>query len=411
MANPTVIAPAARRQQEHTSPVRSADARKAVRIAFVVDVFDMGGMERCIAHLVNHLDPARFTPLLICLTKNGDAAGWIQRPRLPIIEMYKPPGNDLRTMRGLAHVLREKSVDLIHSHNWGTLLETVVARRWCPAVRHVHAVHGQELDRFRVSGLKRHVRRLLMGWGMRQTHAVVAIARSVQEWIASDCRLRPPQLQLLPNGVADPLARTPIAGAEEMRRSLGIGREAFVIGSVSRLIPLKDFASAIEAVCCLVRGGRDAHLVLVGDGPERRMLESQAVAGGLPGRVHLVGQRGNVGDWLRCFDLYINSSLTEAMSMALLEAMAANLPIVATRVGDAATLVGGPDPAGLLVPPADPAALAAAVEHLIRDPDQRRALAREGRKRYEAHYTIDRMVERYAGLYAHLMQTTAPAGV
>jgi glycosyltransferase involved in cell wall biosynthesis len=314
-------------------------------------------------------------------------------------------------MRGLGQVLCDRSVDVIHSHNWGTLLETVVARRWCPRVRHVHAVHGQELDPFRVTGWKRHVRRLLMRWGMRQTHAVVAIANSVQEWLARDCGLQPPRLQYIPNGVADPQVRSADASAAELRRSLVIDSEALVIGSVSRLIPLKDFASAIEAVREVVRGGRDAHLVLVGEGAERGNLESKAVARGLHDRVHFVGRQTNVGDWLSCFDVYINSSRTEAMSMALLEAMAAELPIVATEVGDAAALVGGPEPAGLLVPPADSAALAAAIERLLGDGAERRTLAGAGRRRYEAHYAIGRMVERYAELYTNLMPAPACAGV
>ena len=113
-----------------------------VRIAFVVHTFDMGGLERCVARLVNRLDPARFEPMIVCMDRNGDAAGWLQRPDVPIVELRKRAGNDPAVIRRLAKTLRENRIDVVHSHNWGTLLETVLARRWAKTAYHGHAEHG-----------------------------------------------------------------------------------------------------------------------------------------------------------------------------------------------------------------------------------------------------------------------------
>ena len=89
-----------------------------IRIACVVHTFDMGGIERCVAHLANHLDRSRFRPLIVCLNRSGSAAQWITRDDIPIVEIKKKPRNDLGAVRRLAGVLKEHQVDVVHSHNW-----------------------------------------------------------------------------------------------------------------------------------------------------------------------------------------------------------------------------------------------------------------------------------------------------
>ncbi len=384
-----------------------------IRIAFIVHSFDAGGLERCVAHLADRLDPDRFRPMVICLDRNGQAAQWIERSDAPIVELHKPPGNSLRIVRRLSATFLEHGVDVAHSHNWGTLLETSLAcrrLRGVRGVRHVHAEHGLELDEFRVRGWKRHLRRMAMGWAMNRADAVVACAESVRKWICGDCGLHARRVQVITNGVSGGVAGDSSTAAA-IRQRLGIRPDSFVLGSVGRLVPLKDFGACIQATAMLAQQGVDAHFVLIGDGPAHKDLEMQAESSGAADRVHFALWQPAPCEWLPMFDVYVNSSRTEAMNLGILEAMAAGLPVVATDVGDTAWMIGGEDPVGILVPSNDPVRLAAALRQLAGDCAMRKSLAVNAQARYQAHYTVERMCDRYTDLYESLRpaQRTAVA--
>ncbi len=360
----------------------------------------MGGLERCIARLANHLDRQRFAPMVICLNRSGDAADWITRDDVPIVELHKRPGNDVGVVRRLARALREHNVDIVHSHNWGTLLETTLARRWARVPLHVHAEHGLELDALRVSGFKSKLRCVSARWALCRVDRIVTVAKDVQHSVAGRCGLDVDRIEVLANGV-DLDGHVPTAEVRNrLRRSLGVGDNAFVVGSVGRLAQVKDFGNAIEAISLLVHKGHNTHLVLVGMGPELDSLKAIAEKLGANGNIHFVGQQSNVSDWLSAMDLYVNSSLSEGMSLSILEAMAAGLPSVVTDVGENATLVCGDWQCGTVVPPADSEALAAGIASLLLDGDRCSEFGRNAYRCYEAHYSTQQMVTSYESVYS-----------
>ena len=164
-----------------------------------------------------------------------------------------------------------------------------------------------------------------------------------------------------------------------------------IVGNVARLAPQKDHATLIEAARQLPEGVR---VVVVGDGELRRELERRA--DGLP--VELVGARDDVPELLASFDVFAFPSLFEGLCLAVIEAQAAGVPVVATPVGGIReTVVDGET--GLLVPPRDPAALAVAIRRLLDDPDLARRLAEEARRRVRETYSEQRMIELTLGLY------------
>jgi glycosyltransferase involved in cell wall biosynthesis len=145
------------------------------------------------------------------------------------------------------------------------------------------------------------------------------------------------------------------------------------------------------------------HTVVVGDGPERAQLEALAGQLGLADRVHLAGHQQDVRPWLAALDVLVLSSDWEGMPNALLEAMAAGLPIVATAVGGVPEVVVD-GATGLLVPPGDPSALAEAITRLLRDPDLRRTMGQAGRARVERRFSINETVRLTEELYATLLE-------
>jgi glycosyltransferase involved in cell wall biosynthesis len=174
---------------------------------------------------------------------------------------------------------------------------------------------------------------------------------------------------------------------------------------VGRLDPVKDQGTLLRAVAEARRGGAPAVCLLVGDGPERPALTRLSAELGLGDLVRLLGSRRDVPRLLPAFDIFVQSSLSEALPNALLEAMGAGLPVVATAVGGPQDVVR-PD-VGLLVPPRDPGAMAEALAALIQDSGQRRCLGAAARALAAERYSLEAMLTAYADLYTHLTPHTA----
>jgi glycosyltransferase involved in cell wall biosynthesis len=214
----------------------------------------------------------------------------------------------------------------------------------------------------------------------------------LQEGFAAD------RVRVIYNGIATGPAPT-TAERQAFRAGIGIPPDAIVVGSIARLDPVKHLESLIEAIRIL-EDGRQVMALIVGDGPERARLEALAAAGGVQSRVRFTGYRADARDWLRACDMYVNCSTSEGVSLTILEAMAASLPVIVTAVGGTPEVVTAD--CGLLIPPRDARALAGAVGQLAADPEGARARGAAGRARVEALFTIERMVASYADVYREL---------
>jgi len=375
---------------------------RPITVAYVVYNFHIGGLERCIARLSNHLDRGRFRPMIICLGVNGTAEQWLEVDDVEIVELHKKPSNDLSAVVRLARTLRSHSVDVVHSHNWGTLVETVLARKMARTPVHVHAERGMELAAMQTSGLRKQLRGRVTRWALERSDHVVAVAEAVRSQVLHRCGGLKKTIEVIPNGVSRPPLDSQGPSRHEIRQQLGLSPEAVVMGSVGRLAPVKDFDNAIAATAQLVKAGKDAHLLLVGDGPLQTDLAAKADSLGITNHVHLVGRRDDVGNWLAAMDIYVNCSVNEGMSQSILEAMSTGLPLVVTDVGDNGVLVGGATPVGLIVPARDTTALAGAFDQLIGDAEQRHSLGKLAEKRHRELYSLESLVRRYEDLYEAL---------
>lgn len=378
-----------------------------IRVAFVVHTFDMAGLERCIAHLANHLDRTRFQPVIICLNRSGSAEKWVERDDVPIFALGKRSGNDWRVIRKLAETLKEERVEVVHSHNWGTLVETTLACSRARIRAHLHAEHGLELSDLQLAKWRGRLRNWVKGWGLRRADLVVVVADIVRRRLIEHCRLPPDRIRFVPNGVERLPVDDPEAARRQIRQELGVSDDTVLIGSAGRLAPIKNFESAVAATAELRSQGRNVALLLVGDGPNRESILERGRELGITEHVFLPGRREDVGRWLAALDVFVNSSLGEAMSMSILEAMAAGLPMVVTDVGENSVLVGGDAPCGLVVPSGDVPALAGGLGRLSSDRALRLNFSKHACSRFEADYTVDQMVNAYSDLYESLCRSPA----
>jgi len=202
------------------------------------------------------------------------------------------------------------------------------------------------------------------------------------------------------NGI-DPGRPATVADRNHGRRSLGLRTDAFVFGTVARLDPVKDLETMLNAFSrCLEQLG-DCTLVVVGDGPERGRLGKLALALGVQKRVVFLGHRDDVRTLLPGFDLYLNSSITEGISITLLEAMSAGVPVIASRVGGTPEIIDTTD-LGLLFQSRSSVELSDAMLRLGTDPEFRNRLSRDGRRRVCEHFALSSMARRYVDVYRTL---------
>ncbi|MBN1936534.1 MAG: glycosyltransferase [Anaerolineae bacterium] len=189
----------------------------------------------------------------------------------------------------------------------------------------------------------------------------------------------------------------------ELRAELHIPAESLIALTTGRLHPDKGHADLISVIARLIARRPDLHFVWAGDGEQRQWLEQQLTRQQLTSHVHLLGSRADVPYLLAASDLFVMPSHWEGASLAILEAMSAGLPVIATAVGGTPELIGDGE-TGLLVPPHEPEAMVQAILALLEQPEKAAQLARNGRQRVAEHFTIARMFEQTETLYTRLLQ-------
>jgi glycosyltransferase involved in cell wall biosynthesis len=230
--------------------------------------------------------------------------------------------------------------------------------------------------------------------------AIVAVSEELRRYML-EARFPAARVAVIRNGIEAGPRPSP-ADRHAARRALGIAAETFVAVSVARLDPVKDFGTLLDAFATVRRRAAGARLLIVGDGPERAAIAARAAQPDLDGAVHLIGFRSDVRALIAAADVYVNSSISEGISITILEAMAAGLPVVATAVGGTPEVLAN-GAGGLLVPSRDAERLASAILALAADPQRRAVLGAAGRRRLETSFTIDRMVDEYVATYRGLL--------
>lgn len=376
------------------TPIRGAP----LHVVHVLASLGPGGLENGVVHVIGGSDPALVRHSVVCLDAAGDLARRLP-PGVPVHVVGRRPGTDLRALLHTAQLVRSLGPDVVHSRNWASLVEGALAARAARA-RHVHGLHGRTAAE--LEGVSRR-RRLIEGRLARGADRVVVLLEALRE-DALALRVRPERVTVLENGVDHARFRPDHAARTRVRAELGAGPRDVVFGCVARLDPVKDHPTLFRA---FTKVGSRGLLVLVGDGPRRRSLETLANVDGIAARVRFLGHRADPSPLYPAFDVFALASRYEASSNTALEAMAAGVPVVATRVGGNPSLV--PPGAGVLVPPGDPDALGAALGSLARD-SARRAELGLGAFAVARGRTLERMARAYEQLYLEVGSRLASGG-
>ncbi len=382
-------------------------ANAVIHVAFVVTRFEMGGLERCIARVVNGIDTKRFRVSIICLDRAGSAVEWLEKADVPIIELRKGKGNSLAVVKLLSEVCRSHEIDVLQSHNWGTLLEATIASKWAnKRVSHIHAERGSVLGSEGAHGVRWLVRKWVMRWCVKRCRRITTNSLRVANTIRSLTGIGTDQITIIPNGVDLPVSFDALqANRRKLRTTLGIPENGVLLGSVGRLVAVKNFQFAIESFAALSKDSRiPVYMVLVGDGPESADLQALSNKLGVADRVFFAGAQANVWPHLAAMDIYINTSLSEGMSQSMLEAMAAGKPVVASDVGDAQHMLGAGEVCGLTYPSGNSSVYLESISQLIQNVDQRRRFAANALSKHQRIYSNASMVRGFEGMYSQIVR-------
>lgn len=371
--------------------------RSRIHILQLVTSLEPGGLENGVVNLVNGLDTSRFHTTIVCIERVGDFAGRLKNG-VRVICLDKPPGFHFSVARLLAHTIRSKRADIVHTHNLGPLIYGSLAS--ILAKSHSAVLQGEH-------GQLRHSemtikRKWLRQVGYRICRSVHAVSAGLKADLVSH-GFAGGKIRVILNGV-DCERFTPITGERRaaLRDSSGLGKDSIVIGIVGRFVALKGHARLIEAFEQLAQKHPRLRLLIIGDhGSERERILRQIDESPVRERIVWSGYQQDTVDFYRMMDLLVVPSDSEGLSNVMLEAMACGVPCLAhPACGANEVIVDGDN--GLLREMSTPAALITALSGIAFDASLLSALGASARQTAEHQFSLAAMVAGYSKLYEEI---------
>jgi glycosyltransferase involved in cell wall biosynthesis len=359
----------------------------------VITELEFGGAERCLANLVTGIDRSRFDPI-VCALKPRPSAGedllvqQIEAANIPVHFLnLRSPASLIFGVRKLKALLRQHEAAVVQTFLFHANTIGAFAAKSAGVARVFSGIRVADPTRWRMT---------LERFALCRVDQVVCVSQSVADFAVAKGGFPRAKLLVIPNGIelGNISTETPID-----RTQFGIATGRKVLLCVGRLHEQKGFDWLLQLAPDLFRRLPDHDLVIIGEGPERNSLNELAVRLNIQSRVHLVGWRPEVPQWMRAAELLLLPSRWEGMPNVLIEAMGSGLPVVATSV-EGVEEVLGPLATGQMVPFGDDAAFIDSVCKIVVDSTQRAKLGAENRTRIRAEFSLRAMISKYEELYS-----------
>jgi glycosyltransferase involved in cell wall biosynthesis len=367
-----------------------------IRVLQLIDGLNVGGAEVLLRDLTRGLlDDGRFQ-VSIGYSSPGPLLDQIVALGVPVTRLPRLARVDPLLLLNTWRLIRRTRPHVVHSHLFKSDFHGRPAARMAGVPVVVSTLHNNS------AWARRPLLGPIYGANARLADRLIAVSEEVRDFSLEAMRLSPAQVVAIRNGVPIERFVGNEAAGRALRAELGIAADAPLCGVVARLSPQKDHRNFLRAAAQVHAALPNARFLIVGDGELRAELEALARELGLGAAVIFAGIRSDVPAVLAALDLLVFSSAWEGLPVALLEAMASSRAVVSTAVGGVpGVLVDGST--GLLAPPGEPAALAAAMAALLGDAERRAAMGRAGHARVVANYSIQAMVKATIDLYLSLL--------
>lgn len=397
----------------------------------------LGGMKKHVRGLVKGLDKDRFEVFLAApkdevFNQWGDLEG-VEHIPLEISGRRAAPSDMIACLK-LRKLIKTVRPDICHFHGFkaaaiGRLAvalcslsaplelrwhrETSTAGRWASNPQVVYTVHNSVLSRLDTRGkFCLYTEHALS----RFTDRIIAVSKGIYQEYSCLPRVGPEKIRHIPNGIDleqfRPTARFMNQGREQSKKAIGCISEIPVVGLVSRLIPDKGIKTFLVAIAALRRMGFEPQVLIAGDGPSGSELKAFAGELGIAGQVRFLGFIDDMVSFYEALDVFVLSSFSEGMPLAVIEAMAIGVPVVATKTGGVAEIVaigdGGAEDvvipaASRLVAPGDPEAMAACIRDVLLYPEESRSFADRARLYINENFSLEEMVRKTERVYEEVL--------
>jgi L-malate glycosyltransferase len=367
-----------------------------IRIGFVLHVMQVAGAEMLVREIVRQMAGV-FEPTIFCLDEIGPLGEQLRDEGVDVINLERRPGRDYRVAWRMARLIEKRGIELVHAHQYTPFFYAALAKLLLAGrLRLILTEHGRHYPDV-VSSKRRFANRWLLG---PLADAITGVCQFSADSLARNDGFSRNKIAVIDNGIVlDRYKPTNDLGGSRAR--LGLDPARLYVGNIARFHPVKDQVMLLRAFARVATARDDVDLLLVGDGPLRETLRDLALSLGIHDRVRFLGIRADVPDILPALDVFALTSLSEAASLTLLEAMASGVPVVVTAVGGNPELVrNGID--GICVPRGDVGATARAILQILGDPTSASKMGRAARERVVERYQLDATVAAYIQLYRYL---------
>lgn len=366
--------------------------KEKIRVAHIVNYLSPAGKELGIVKLLNGMDSDRFKGYLIAIDEVFDSLS-LDTEKTELISMGKGRGNDFKMPKKLAKVLKEKQIDIVHTHSWGTLVEGVVGSKIAGSKIVIHGEHGT----FH-TGLKRKIIQQIL---FRMADYRLSVSQVLANKLEAAFGLKKGAYDVILNGVDSEKFNFDPAKRASYRKELGVEDNTLLIGTVGRTMKIKNHPLLVKAAKELAGRGLNFKMVIIGDSPlhsTREELQKMAVDFGVSDKVAFVGARKDIPGYMSAMDIFTLPSFSEGCSNVILEAMSVGLPIVASNVGGNPELVFHKQN-GLLFESDNVHAISDSFSMLLNDADLRTSFSETSRRFILERFSLQQMITNYEDYY------------
>jgi glycosyltransferase involved in cell wall biosynthesis len=371
--------------------------QKIALLHIMPSLLSPAGTPRKLLSLVQNCDAERYRHVFLLFANHGDnLVGEVIRAGGIVEEVIRPRNHDLRLLYDIFRMVRKYKIAIINTHFarsdiYGLIVGMLLG---IPVIKYVHGIPWNDSRLVKIVDAKMSPLRAFTVCNSKATLRTVMQQTGVKK------------AKVIYNGVSDGALSLTDEAKMIKRASLGLPRNAFVIGHVGGMLEWRDQVTIIRAVKQCLAGGMDAYLLLVGDGPLRKYLESESMRLGISNRVIFTGYRNDIRELNAIFDIFINMAREEGFGIAVVEAMQASVPVILADAGALPELIEDGD-SGLIVSPGNSDSLYKSIESLYSNRDFAIKIGINGCQRALANFSISRYVVDIERLYAEIMLANA----
>jgi len=366
------------------------------RLAYIVHSLNPGGTEKLAKEMAKAFSP-EFEVMMICLDELGAWANELRESNIPVYCLYRQPGFDLRLIWKLALFLRKNKLELVHAHQTTPWFYAGLAKFIYPNFKLLFEEHGRFYPE-----RKKQVRILFNRFFLVPvTNAITAVSQDIKSRLVKYEGIPENKIEVIYNGIF--LPEIDKEARNKIRVNFGFKEEDFVVGCICRFDSIKNLPMLVKAIAIARRKNKHIKGIIVGDGPCFQEINALIKTLHLQKEIILPGYYSKASVLLPAFDLFVLPSFSEGISVALLEAMAAGVPVVATSVGGNVEIIEH-EKNGWLVPSGDVSKLAELLLKAVHDKEKCEILGQEGQKTVEEKFLFSKMINQYRLIYSQLLE-------